>query len=109
MTGATATEVNNLCAPAAQLALTERATQVSGKNRSDFIPDASCEKARVLLADRTLIGLSRQSFRRFSESIEAPLTNTDALRRLLSAPAPWERESLAIGPHLMAHSVTGTR
>lgn len=87
----TATRVINFRAPAAKQALIDHAAQVSGKNRTDFILDASCEKAQEVLADRTSFSLSRQALKRFNELIEAPLTNTDALRRLLGTPAPWER------------------
>ncbi|MEO6064678.1 MAG: DUF1778 domain-containing protein [Lysobacterales bacterium] len=91
MAVATATKVINFRAPAAKQALIDRAAQISGKNRTEFILDASCEKAREVLADRTHFALSPQSIRRFNKLIEAPLTNGDALRRLLSTPAPWER------------------
>jgi uncharacterized protein (DUF1778 family) len=103
------TDVINSSAPPAKQALIDPAAPVSGKNRRNFLLDDSREKRRGVLADRTHFRLSRQALQRFNELIEAPLTNTDALRRLLSAPAPWERESLAIGPHLMAHTLTGTR
>ncbi|MBW3551059.1 MAG: DUF1778 domain-containing protein [Proteobacteria bacterium] len=91
MAAATATKVINFRAPAAKQALIDHAAQVSGKNRTDFILDASCEKAQEVLADQTYFALSRQTLQRFNELIEAPLTNADALRRLLSTPAPWER------------------
>lgn len=91
MTAAPATKVINFRAPAAKQALIDHAAQVSGKNRTDFILDASCEKAQEVLADQTHFVLSRKALQRFNELIEAPLTNTNALRRLLSTPAPWER------------------
>ena len=88
---AVATKVINFRAPATKQALIDHAARVSGKNRTDFILDASCEKAREVLADQTHFALSRQAMHRFNELIEAPLENTDAIRRLLSTPAPWER------------------
>jgi uncharacterized protein (DUF1778 family) len=91
MTAATATRVINFRAPAAKQALIDHAAQVSGKNRTEFILDASCEKAQEVLADQTQFALSRQALQRFNELIEAPVMNTDALRRLLSTRAPWER------------------
>lgn len=88
---AVATKVINFRAPATKRALIDHAAQVSGKNRTDFILDASCEKALEVLADQTHFALSRQAMQRFNELIEAPLENTAAIRRLLSTPAPWER------------------
>lgn len=88
---AVTTKVINFRAPAAKQALIDHAAKVSGKNRTDFILDASCEKAREVLADQTHFALSRHAMQRFNELIEAPLGNNAAIRRLLSTPAPWER------------------
>ena len=81
----------NFRAPASKQALIDHAAQVMGKSRTEFILEATCEKAREVLADQTHFVLSRQALQRFNELIQAPLTNTDALQRLLSTPAPWER------------------
>lgn len=81
----------NFRAPAAKRALIDQAAEILGKNRTEFILEASCERAREVLADQTHFSLSRKALQRFNELIEAPLTNTDALRRLLSTPSPWER------------------
>ena len=88
---ATASKTINFRAPAAKQALIDQAAQLMGKNRTEFILEASCEKAREVLADQTHFALSRQALQRFNALIEAPLTNTDALRRLLGTPAPWQR------------------
>ena len=91
MTAAAATKTINFRAPASKQALIDHAAEVLGKNRTEFILEASCEKAREVLADQTHFALSRQAMQRFNELIEAPLTNTEALQRLLGTPAPWER------------------
>lgn len=91
MAAAGATNVINFRAPAAKQALIDHAAEVLGKNRTEFILEASCEKAREVLADQTHFVLSRQALRRFNELIDAPLANTDAVQRLLGTPAPWER------------------
>lgn len=88
---ATNTKVINLRAPASKQALIDHAAEVLGKNRSEFILDASCEKAREVLADRTHFAVSRATLHRFNELIDAPLANAAALKRLLSTKAPWER------------------
>lgn len=89
--GAVATKVINFRAPTAKQALIDQAAQVSGKNRTEFILDASCEKAREVLADQTHFAVSRETLRRFNRLIDAPLANTEALKLLLGKPAPWER------------------
>lgn len=84
------TRIINLRAPAAKRALIDHAAEVSGKNRTDFILDASCEKAREVLADQKHFAVSRDVLDRFNQLIDAPLANAEALNRLLSKPAPWE-------------------
>jgi uncharacterized protein (DUF1778 family) len=88
---ATATKIINFRASAAKQALIDHAAQASGKSRTDFILDASCEKAHEVLADQKHFALSPKAWRRFNELVEAPLANAAAVRRLLSTPAPWER------------------
>ncbi len=91
MTAVAATKVINFRAPAAKQALIDHAAEISGKNRTEFILEASCEKAREVLADQTHFAVSRKILQRFNLLIDAPLANTEALKRLLSKPAPWER------------------
>lgn len=91
MTAAIASKIINFRAPAAKQALIDQAAQVSGKTRTEFILDASCEKAQEVLADRTRFALTPAELKRFNELVEAPPADVDALRRLLDAPAPWER------------------
>ncbi|MFZ2237610.1 MAG: DUF1778 domain-containing protein [Dokdonella sp.] len=90
MTAAAANRVINFRAPAVKRELIDHAAQVSGKSRTDFILEASCEKAQEVLTDRTDFALNRQALRRFNELIDAPLADSEILRRLLSRPAPWE-------------------
>ena len=85
-----ATKVINLRAPASKQALIDHAADVLGKNRSEFILEASCEKAREVLADQTQFTLGRRALQRFNALIDAPLTDPEALQRLLDTPAPWE-------------------
>lgn len=87
---AAASKVINFRAPAAKQALIDQAVEVSGMNRTEFILDAVCEKAREVLADQTGFTLSREDMKRFNALLDAPLTDNAALRRLLATPSPWE-------------------
>lgn len=86
-----ASRVINFRAPAAKQALIDRAVDVSGMSRTDFILDAACEKAREVLADQTRFTLDRQALKRFNALLDAPLQDNAAIRRLLATPSPWER------------------
>lgn len=88
---APASKVINFRAPAAKQALIDRAAEVSGKNRTEFILDAACERAREVLAAQTRFSLGRDELKQFNARLDAPLAENPAIRRLLAAPAPWEK------------------
>ena len=90
MSADAATKVINFRAPLAKQALIDEAADVLGKTRTEFILDASCEKAREVLADRTHFSLDRKALQRFNALIDAPLGNAAAVRRLLSSKSPGE-------------------
>lgn len=80
----------NLRAPSAQRALIDQAAHLTGKSRTDFMLEASCEKAQRILLDRTRFALDAAGFQRFAEVLDAPLENREALARLLNRRAAWE-------------------
>jgi len=87
---ATASKVINFRAPADKQELIDRAVQISGVNRTEFILDAACDRAREVLADQTQFLLTGDQLARFNALLDAPLEDNPALRRLLGTPAPWE-------------------
>lgn len=87
----TASKVINFRAPADKQDLIDRAVEISGVNRTEFILDAACDKAREVLADQTRFALDAEQLQRFNALLDSPLEENAALRRLLSTPAPWER------------------
>ncbi|WP_282247804.1 DUF1778 domain-containing protein [Stenotrophomonas sp. PS02300] len=87
----TASKVINFRAPADKQDLIDRAVAISGVNRTEFILDAACDRAREVLAEQTQFTLNAGQLQRFNALLDAPLDENLALRRLLSTPAPWER------------------
>jgi len=83
--------VINLRASAAQRALIDKAAQVQGKSRTDFMLEASSEKAQQVLLDRTVFTLDAEHYQRFAKLLDAPIKANKALHRLLGKTAPWER------------------
>jgi uncharacterized protein (DUF1778 family) len=81
----------NLRARALQKELIDRAAELQGKNRTDFMLDAACEKAEQVLLDRTFFALDARHHQRFVDLLDAPTKPNKALVRLLKATAPWER------------------
>ncbi|TAE81576.1 MAG: DUF1778 domain-containing protein [Alphaproteobacteria bacterium] len=68
----------------------DRAAQVSGKDRSDFMLEAAYEKAEEVLLNRTTFILSDEQWDAFNALLDNPPQPNDKLRTLLATPAPWE-------------------
>ena len=83
--------VINLRATAAQRALIDKAALVQGKSRTDFMLEASSERAQQVLLDRTVFTLDAEHYQRFAKLLDTPVKANKALNRLLSKSAPWER------------------
>lgn len=81
----------NLRALPEQRALIDQAAQLLGKNRSDFMLEAACDKAQSVLLDQVFFALDGSKFQQFAALLDAP-TNP-GLERLLSVKAPWATEA----------------
>jgi uncharacterized protein (DUF1778 family) len=81
----------NIRARRAQQELIDRAARLAGRNRSDFMLEAACERAQHLLLDRAFFGLEGKAYRRFLKMLDEPARPNAALKRLLASRAPWER------------------
>lgn len=79
----------NLRAHAEQRDLIDQAAKLLGKNRSDFMLEASCEKAQGVMLDQVFLTLNAQGFQRFREMLDAPPSANPGLERLLATEAPW--------------------
>jgi uncharacterized protein (DUF1778 family) len=80
----------NLRAQAFQRDLIDRAANQLGRNRSDFLLEAACEKAQNVLLDQTFFTLDEKAFTRFAALCDAPAKPNPALTRLLASVSPWE-------------------
>src|SRR3972149_4553874 len=52
----------NIRARRAQQELIDRAARLAGRNRSDFMVEAACERAQHLLLDRAFFGLDHRAY-----------------------------------------------
>ena len=71
--------------------LIDRAAQLAGKNRTDFVLDAARRAAEDALLDRTVFSVSPKAYAEFLKRLDAPPQPNDRLRRTMQAKAPWER------------------
>ena len=81
----------NLRARSDQRDLIDRAASALGRNRSDFMLEAACEKAQAIVLDRTFFALDDAAFARFTALLDAPVEANPALNQLLARRPLWEK------------------
>lgn len=79
----------NLRALAEQRDLIDHAAHLLGKNRSDFMLESACDKARMVLLDQVFFRLDTDKFEQFTAMLDAPAVSNAGLERLLAIKAPW--------------------
>ncbi len=70
--------------------LIDRAAQVEGKTRTDYILDVVTRDAQAKLLDQRVFMLDEEEWARFNELLDAPPQPSEGLRRLMATQAPWE-------------------
>ena len=83
----------NLRALPEQRTLIDQAAQLLGKNRSDFMLEAACDKAQSVLLDQVFFSLDDSKFQQFAVLLDAPTSPNPGLERLRSVKAPWATEA----------------
>ena len=71
--------------------LIDRAAELSGKNRTDFMLDAARLAAKDALLDRTIFEVNPKAYAEFLTRLDAPPRPNARLRRSLRTKAPWEK------------------
>ena len=71
--------------------LIDRAAELSGKNRTDFVLDAARHAAEDALLDRTVFAFDSKAHASFLAKLDAPPRPNARLRRTLRTPPPWEK------------------
>ena len=74
----------------ADRSLIDRAAEVTGKTRTDFILDATRRAAEEALMDQTHFVLSEEVYTEFLARLDAPPAPNDRLIKMMNTPAPWE-------------------
>jgi uncharacterized protein (DUF1778 family) len=82
----------NLRALPEQRDLIDQAAQMLGKNRSDFMLEAACERAQSVLLDQVFFGVDAERFAQITALLDAPPGPNAGLARLMAVEAPWERK-----------------
>jgi uncharacterized protein (DUF1778 family) len=79
----------NLRALPEQRDLIDQAASLLGKNRSDFMLEAACERAQAVVLDQIFFNLDADKFRQFTALLDAPPGPNPGLERLMAVNAPW--------------------
>ncbi|HEU0082118.1 MAG TPA: DUF1778 domain-containing protein [Bradyrhizobium sp.] len=72
--------------------LIDRAAELAGKNRTDFVLEAARRAAEDALLDRTVFAVSPEAYAEFVKRLDAPPRPNERLRRTMKVKARWERE-----------------
>ncbi len=70
--------------------LIDRAAELVGKTRTDFVLDAARHAAEDALLERSVLMVSPKAYAEFVKKLDAPPRPNKRLRTALKTPAPWE-------------------
>jgi len=79
----------NLRARPEQRDLIDQAAAMLGKNRSDFMLEAACDRAQSVLLDQVYFRLDDGRFKGFIRLLDAPSAPDEGLERLMAVKTPW--------------------
>jgi len=82
----------NLRALPEQRDLIDQAASLLGKNRSDFMLEAACERAQAIVLDQVFFRLDTEKFQQFTMMLDAPPSSNPGLDRLMNVEAPWKNK-----------------
>ncbi len=68
----------------------DRAAELVGKTRTDFMIDASEQRAADILMDRATLSVDQAAYDAFLAQLDAPPAPNERLRRTMSGKAPWD-------------------
>ena len=70
--------------------LIDRAAELAGRNRTDFVLDAARRAAEDILFDRTVFTVSSKAYRQFLARLDAPPKPNRRLLKTIETRAPWD-------------------
>lgn len=81
----------NLRALPEQRDLIDHAARLQGKNRSDFMLEAACERAQAVILDQVHFSLDAEKFQQFVDLLDAPPEPNAGLARLMALKPVWDK------------------
>ncbi|HKO68241.1 MAG TPA: DUF1778 domain-containing protein [Burkholderiaceae bacterium] len=72
--------------------LIDRAANMLGRTRSDFMIAASKQAAEDAILDQRVISASPEAYSKFLDMLDRPGQANEQLRKTMQTPAPWESQ-----------------
>ena len=82
----------NIRIKADERGLIDRAAELTGKTRTDFVLDAARRAAVDALTDRSLFVVDAKTYAKFVAALDASPAVNEKLRRTMQTPGPWDRK-----------------
>jgi uncharacterized protein (DUF1778 family) len=82
----------NIRIKADERGLIDRAAELTGKTRTDFVLDAARRAAVEALTDRSLFVVDAKTYAKFVATLDSRPAANEKLRRTMQTPAPWDRK-----------------
>lgn len=76
--------------PEQDLAIIDRAAELRGRSRTDFVREAAVRAAEQVLLEQSTVRLAPVDFEAFKAALDAPPTAVPEMVRLLRRRAPWD-------------------
>jgi uncharacterized protein (DUF1778 family) len=70
--------------------LIDRAAELLGKTRTDFMLEASERRAEEVLLDRTIFTVSPDVYAEYLARLDAPAQPNERLKRMMTTKVPWD-------------------
>lgn len=86
----TSTAVINVRAPVATRELIDRAAQIQGKSRTDFMLEAASIMARQALLDQVFFQVTEEQQCKIETIMNQPISQNTKLMELLASKSPWD-------------------
>jgi uncharacterized protein (DUF1778 family) len=79
--------------PEGDIAIIDRAADLRGRSRTDFVREAAVRAAEEVLMESALIRMSTEGFEAFLQAVSAPAQPVPEMVTSLRHKAPWEKET----------------
>jgi uncharacterized protein (DUF1778 family) len=76
--------------PEQDIAIIDRAANLRGNSRTEFVREAAVRAAEAILMENTLLRMSPEGFDHFMTVISAPAKPVPAMVKIFKRKSPWE-------------------